>query len=123
MRWLAVALLALWVPAQAAYLCVPKEIGGSGTYYRLTSTDAARALQWVCIDPTGKPVIQGPAWRKDFAPSAACAAALPSASLAGIPDPVALANAAAAACERLSADLDNNSSVFGQLQSNTPFFL
>ena len=59
--------------ARAAYPCVPKEIGGSGTYYRLTAGANAYALQWVCTDAAGKGSIYGPVWRKAFVPSAGCA--------------------------------------------------
>lgn len=104
MRWLATALLCWPMLAQALYPCVPKEIGGSGTYYRLTAAPNAYALQWVCTDATGKASIYGPVWRKNFAPSMGCAAALPSMTLTGLPDPIAAANAAAAACRTLSPD-------------------
>lgn len=85
-------LLLLALPAQAAYLCVPKEIGGTGTYYRLTTTASASALQWVCASPAG-PIVQGPVWRKDFLPTAGCVASL------SMSDPIPMANQAAAACD------------------------
>lgn len=93
---LALAMLLAGFSARADYLCVPKEIGGTGTYYRLTTTADAFALQWVCTTATGS-FAQGLVWLKTFAPSLACWGAAPSGP-SPTADLVGLANAISAAC-------------------------
>jgi hypothetical protein len=95
MKWLIGLLLLCATAAQAQYQCLPRLLGGSGTYYNVSTTADAVSVQWVCATPTGD-WIADLTFLKSEVMTPPCALAYPVSVLNA--DPLVAANTLQAVC-------------------------